>query len=80
VSEPVRVLEIEWSDPSNAFRVNVARIDSLAEGQRGQQRQFRPRIVAIDIGARIGFRIPEPLRFASTSSKGVPCRSISVRM
>ena len=56
------VLEIERRDAADAFHVNVRRRDLLAEGQCGQQHQLAARVVAIHVGARVGFGVSQALR------------------
>ena len=58
----VRVLEIDRRDAANALGVNVGGHDALAEGQRGKNGKFRPRVEAVDIGGRIGFGVAGLLR------------------
>jgi hypothetical protein len=63
VPQTVRVLEIDGVDAANAFGMDVGRNDAFAERQRGQQGQFCPGVIAVDIRRRVGFRIPQTLRF-----------------
>jgi len=59
-----RILEIERRDAPDALHEDVRRRDLLAEGQRGQEHQLAARVVAIHVGAGVGFGIAQALREA----------------
>ena len=62
VAEAVGVLEIHRREAANPLGENVRRRDLLAESQRGKDGQLRARVEAIDIVARVGLGVPQPLR------------------
>ena len=68
----VRVAEVDRADAPNALGRDLCRVEAFAEGDGGEQGQFRTGVETVHVGRRIGLGVTEPLGFGEHGFKRRP--------